>query len=121
MARGFLQCQGVDYEDTFTPVANLDSIHIILALAAQYDLKLDQMDISMAYLNGVLDKEIYLTPPKGVDIPQGHCWHLKRSLYGLKQAGRTWNCMLDSKLNDLGFHHLNTETCLYVYKSRNQI
>ena len=120
MARGFAQRQGVNYEETFAPVANLDSIRVILALA-QYDLKLDQMDVATAYLNGVLNEEIYLSPPPGVDIKPGHCWRLKRSLYGLKQASRTWNRTLDTKLTSLGFHRLNAETCLYVYRSKGQV
>jgi hypothetical protein len=78
------------------------------------------MDVSTAYLNGELEEEIYMMPPSCVEIPEGHCWHLKRSLYGLKQAGRTWNRTLDSKLLKLGFHRLNSETCLYVYKEGNQ-
>jgi hypothetical protein len=78
------------------------------------------MDVSTAYLNGELQEEIYMTPPSCVDIPDSHCWRLKRSLYGLKQAGRTWNRTLDSKLLKLGFHRLNSETCLYVYKDGKQ-
>jgi len=65
VACGFVQRKGVNYEETFTPVANLKSIGIICALAAKYDLKLDQMDVSTAYLNGVLNKEIYISPPEG--------------------------------------------------------
>lgn len=57
-----------------------------------------------------------MTPPKGVDIPEGYCWRLKRSLYGLKQAGRTWNQTLNKKLRQLGAFRLNAETCLYIFK-----
>ncbi|OJT04598.1 hypothetical protein TRAPUB_4686, partial [Trametes pubescens] len=74
------------------------------------------MDVSAAYLNGELDEELYLLPPDGVAIEPGHCWRLKRSLYGLKQAGRTWNKTLDRKLTGLGFNRLNSETCLYVFR-----
>jgi len=114
VARGFVQKKGVDLSETFAPVANLKSIHVICTLAAKYNLELDQMDISMAYLNGVLDEELYLTPPKGMLIPEGHCWCLKRLLYGLKQAGQTWNKTFDNALTGLGFEHFNAETCLYV-------
>jgi Reverse transcriptase (RNA-dependent DNA polymerase)/Pol polyprotein, beta-barrel domain/gag-polypeptide of LTR copia-type/Integrase core domain/GAG-pre-integrase domain len=116
VARGFTQREGVDYQEVFAPVANLESIRIIIALAAKYDLELDQMDVATAYLNGKLEEEIYLQPPDGVPIPSGCCWRLKRSLYGLKQAGRTWNRTLDAKLSDIGFAKLNAETCLYVFQ-----
>jgi hypothetical protein len=52
------------------------------------------MDVSTAYLNGVLDKEIYISPPEGIPIEDGFCWKLKKSIYGLKQAGCIWNHML---------------------------
>jgi hypothetical protein len=116
VARGFVQRKGVNYEETFAPVANLESIRIICALAAKYDLELDQMDVSTAYLNGVLNEEIYISPPEGVPIQDGFCWKLKKSIYGLKQAGRTWNRTLDAALTQIGFQQLNAETCLYVFR-----
>lgn len=119
VARGFVQKEGVDYKEVFAPVANLESIRIIIALAAKYNLELDQMDVSTAYLNGELEETLYMHPPEGVPIPEGCCWHLKCSLYGLKQAGRTWNRTLDRKLGDLGFTHLDAETCLYVFRDDN--
>ena len=99
----------------FAPVANLESVRIIVALAAKYNLELDQMDVSTAYLNGELDEELYMLPPSDVPIQPGYCWHLKRSLYGLKQAGWTWNKTLDRKLGELGFVRLDAETCLYLF------
>jgi len=121
VARGFVQRKGVNYEETFAPVANLESIRIICALAAKYDLELDQMDVSTAYLNGVLDEEIYISPPEGVPIPDGLCWRLKKSIYGLKQAGRTWNRTLDAALTKIGFQRLNAETCLYVFRGDGEV
>ena len=70
---------------------NLDSVHTLIALAAEHSLELDQMDVSMAYLNGELEEDLYMLPPKGVPIQPGYCWKLQCSLYGLKQAGGTWN------------------------------
>ena len=114
VARGFTQQEGVDYQEVFAPVANLESVRIIMSLAAKYDLELDQMDVSTAYLNGELEEELYMSPPPGVPIQPGYCWQLKRSLYGLKQAGRTWNKTLDYTLGELRFTRLDAETCLYV-------
>ena len=105
----------MDYQEVFAPVANLDSIHTLIALAAKHDLELDQMDVSMTYLNGELEEDLYMLPPDGVSIQPGYCWKLRRSLYGLKQAGRTWNKTLDQKLGELGFTRLDAETCLYVF------
>jgi hypothetical protein len=96
-------------------------VRVIIALAAEYNLELDQMDIMTAYLNGELEEELYMLPLEGVLIEPGHCWCLKRSLYGLKQAGRTWNKTLDRKLRELGFTRLNAEMCLYVHRKDNQV
>ena len=76
-------------------MANLDSVHTLIALAAKHDLELDQMDVSTAYLNGELEEDLYVISPEGVPIQPGYCWKLQRSLYGLKQAGKTWNKTLD--------------------------
>jgi hypothetical protein len=78
VARGFTQRAGVDYQEVFAPVANLESIFIICALAAKYDLELDQLDVSTAYLNGELEEELYMMPPDCVDIVPSHCWQPKR-------------------------------------------
>jgi hypothetical protein len=111
---GFLQRLGIDYDETFAPVANIESIRIIIALAAKYNLELEGCDITQAYLNGELEEDIYVMPPEGVEIKEGYCWKLKKSVYGLKQAGRTWNRTLDRRLTGMGFTRLDAETCLYV-------
>jgi len=103
IACSFVQRKGVNYEETFAPVVNLESIWIICALAPKYDLELDQMDVSTTYLNGVLDEEIYTSPPEGVPILDSLCWRLKKSIYGLKQAGHTWNHTLNAALTQIGF------------------
>ena len=102
-------------------MANLDSVCTLIALAAKHDLELDQMDVSTAYLTGELEEDLYMLPPDGVPIQPGYCWKLQRSLYGLKQAGRTWNKTLDQKLGELGFIHLDAETCLYVFQKDGQV
>ena len=74
VACGYVQKEGIDYKEVFAPVANLESVRILLALAAKYDLELDAMDITTAYLNGELEEDLYLLPPKGVRSHQilGH-------------------------------------------------
>ena len=77
------------------------------------------MDVSTVYLNRELEEKLYLQPPEGVPIQPGYCCGLCHSLYGLKQAGWTWNKTLDKRLGELGFTCLDTETCLYVlWKSK---
>ena len=88
---------------------------------AKHNLELDQMDVSMAYLNGELEEDLYMLPPEGVPIQPGYCWKLQHSLYGLKQARRTWNKTLDCKLGELGLTRLDAETCLYVYQKDGQV
>ena len=114
MAWGFTQKEGVDYQEMFAPVANLDSVQIIISIVAKHNLELDQMDVSTTYLNGELEEELYLQPLEGVPIQPGYCWRLQCSLYGLKQASQTWNKTLDKWLGELGFTCLDAETCLYV-------
>ena len=71
VAQGFTQIEGVDYDETFTPVAKHTSLRVILALTAEHNLEVRQMDVKSAYLNGELKEEIYMEPPSGFDTPEG--------------------------------------------------
>ena len=86
MAKGFTQREGIDYNETFSPVSCKDSFRIIIALVAHYDLELHQMDIKTAFLNGDLEENVYMAQPKGFVVEgkerMGCC--LKKSIYGLK-------------------------------------
>jgi hypothetical protein len=75
-------------------------------MAAKFDLELEQMDVSNAYLNGVLEEEIYMIPPESVGCPKGHVWKLKKFMYGLKQAGLIWNIKLHGELTKMGLFEL---------------
>ena len=88
VACGFTQIPGVDFTETFASVTKFTSIRILLALAAIHDYEIYQMDIKSAFLNGVLNKEIYMDSPPGYPAPNGKVWRLRKSLYGLKQASR---------------------------------
>ena len=93
MAKGYRQIQGIDYEDSFSPVAMIKSIRILLALAAHFDYEIWQMDVKTAFLNGNLVEEVYMTQPEGFASKDDHnkVYKLKRSIYGLKQGSRSWN------------------------------
>jgi uncharacterized protein with von Willebrand factor type A (vWA) domain len=90
VAKGYTQREGIDYNETFSPVSCKDSFRIIMALVAHYNLELHQMDMKTAFLNGDVDEIVYVAQPKGF-VMEGKeklgC-HLKKSIYGLKQASR---------------------------------
>ena len=88
VARGFSQIEGIDYEETFAPVARYSSIRTILALSAQMGWHIHQMDVKTAFLNGIIEEEVYIEQPEGFEIFNNelHVCRLKRALYGLKQA-----------------------------------
>lgn len=114
--KGFSQRPGIDYNETFAPVAHQVSLRMILALAAQRSLELRQLDVVGAYLNGTVDEEIYMTLPKEFQKPdEGSVVRLCKALYGLKQAGMVWNRAIDCFLTDeLGFHRTVADPCLYT-------
>ena len=105
VVRGFTQIYGTDYFETYSPIAKLSSLCTILALAAHEDWDIDCFDFDGAYLNGELgkDEDIYMKNPPGYDEDDSTIKHLKKSLYGLKQAGRKWYDMLKHTLTNLGF------------------
>ncbi|KAL4295771.1 hypothetical protein GQ457_12G011150 [Hibiscus cannabinus] len=90
VAKGFTQREGIDYTETFSPVSKKDSLRIVLALVAQFDLELQQMDVKTAFLNGDLEEEVYMKQPEGFSSSDGEklVCKLKKSIYGLKQASR---------------------------------
>lgn len=90
VAKGFTQKEGIDYNETFSPVSKKDSFRIIMALVAHFNLELHQIDVKKAFLNGVLEKEVYVKQPEGFFSSEGEnlVCKLKKSIYGLKQASR---------------------------------
>jgi Reverse transcriptase (RNA-dependent DNA polymerase) len=89
--KGFTQVEGIDYDETFSPVAKFQSIRILLAIFIFYDYKIWQIDIKTAFLNGVLDEDVYMVQPDGfVDHKRARkVCKFKRFIYGLKQAFRS--------------------------------
>ncbi|GJS58887.1 retrovirus-related pol polyprotein from transposon TNT 1-94 [Tanacetum coccineum] len=113
--QGFSQRQGVDYFDTYAPVARITSIRVLFALASIYNLPIHQMDVKTAFLNGDLDEEVYMKQPEGFVLP-GHenkVCKLKKSLYGLKQAPKQWHDKFDKSILSNGFTHNSSDRCIY--------
>ncbi|GJX25856.1 retrovirus-related pol polyprotein from transposon TNT 1-94 [Tanacetum coccineum] len=92
VAQGYNQQEGIDYDETYAPVARLESIRILLAYACALDFKLFQMDVKSAFLNGFINEEVYVAQPLGfIDFKKpDHVYKLKKDLYGLKQAPKAW-------------------------------
>ncbi|GJT90111.1 retrovirus-related pol polyprotein from transposon TNT 1-94 [Tanacetum coccineum] len=92
VAQGYNQQEGIDYDETYAPVARLESIRILLAYACALDFKLFQMDVKSAFLNGFINEEVYVAQPPGfIDFEKpNHVYKLKKALYGLKQAPKAW-------------------------------
>ncbi|KAI5341219.1 hypothetical protein L3X38_020493 [Prunus dulcis] len=116
VAKGYTQKPGIDFNETFAPVARLDTIRTLIALAAQKCWKLWQLDVKSAFLNGVLEEEVYVDQPDGFVVKgdEDKVYRLRKALYGLKQAPRAWYSEIDTYLNQCGFHKSPSEATLYV-------
>jgi len=103
--KGFEQREGYDYEEIFSPVTRMETMRLIIALAAQRQWKIHQMNVKSAFLNDPLDEEVYVKQPLGF-IQSGKeekVYKLTKALYGLKQAPRAWNKRIDSFLHATRF------------------
>ncbi|GJS54234.1 putative RNA-directed DNA polymerase [Tanacetum coccineum] len=105
VAKGYTQLYGVNYEETFSPVADIRAIRILISIAAYYDYEIWQMDVKTTFLNGYLDEDIYMVQPEGFVDPNHlrKVCKLQRSIYGLKQASRSWNKRFDEEIKRFGF------------------
>ncbi|KMQ88628.1 retrovirus-related pol polyprotein from transposon tnt 1-94 [Lasius niger] len=140
VARGFSQRPGVDFRDTFAPVARLGSFRLLLALSVKFGLTISQLDVTTAYLNSEIDAEIYMTKPSLLDEMlqrmiveepdtsiaakakkmlsdvkgEDQVCRLNRAIYGLKQAGRQWYNQLNEVLRSIGLYHTKSDPCVFV-------
>ena len=116
VAKGFLQKYGIDYDETFSPVVRFSSIRALLAVGISRKMLIHQMDVVTAFLNGTLDKEIYMQQPEGCVEPgkEELVCRLKKSLYGLKQNPRSWNNVFKEFMLSLGFVQSVTDPCVFI-------
>jgi hypothetical protein len=105
VAQGNSQVEGLDFEETFAPVARLEAIRILLAFAMSKGFKLYQMDVKSAFLNGVIQEEVYVRQPPGFESPiyPDTVYKLSNALYGLKQVSRAWYARLKMFLLEHGY------------------
>ncbi|KAK8609283.1 hypothetical protein V6N13_061732 [Hibiscus sabdariffa] len=108
VAQSYSQEEGIDFDETYAPVARMEAIRMLLAFACHHEFKLFQMDVKSAFLNGFISEEVYVEQPPGFEDPNfpNHVFKLSKALYGLKQAPRAWYERLSSFLIEKDFAKL---------------
>jgi hypothetical protein len=117
VARGFQQEHGRDYGETFANVAHMSTIHTLLTVASVQGWSISQLDVKNAFLNGKPREDVYMRPPPGYSVPEGMIYHIRRSLYGIKQAPRAWFQHFASMVTAAGFFASAHDPALFVYVS----
>lgn len=120
VAKGCAQKEGIDFQETFSPVGKYTSIRYLMSLAVKAKLNITHMDVTTAYLNSDLEEEIYVRPPKGIEgrTQPGKIWKLKKAMYGLKQSGRAWNRKLNSVLKMHRVTRSKADPCIYYCQKK---
>ena len=115
VAKGYVQKQGVDYDEVFAPVARIETIRLVIALAASKGWEMHHLDVKTAFLHGELREEVFVTQPEGFKVAgkENKVYKLKKALYGLKQATRAWNVKLNAILREFKFQRCSKEPSLY--------
>nr|KYP50832.1 Retrovirus-related Pol polyprotein from transposon TNT 1-94 [Cajanus cajan] len=124
VAKGYTQTYGVDYTETFAPVAKLNTVRVLLSLAVNFDWPLQQFDVNNAFLHGELSEEVYMQLPLGCMVPKRHSQkvcRLKKSLYGLKQSPRAWFGRFTEAMIAFGYHQSNSDHTLFLKKQHGKI
>ena len=103
VVQGFTSVPVIHHTETFARTPEMSTARLLVAVAAVQDWEVEQMDVSAAFLYAPLEEEIYVTPPPGYEDDTGRVWHLRTTLYGVKQAPRQWNAKLISVLLEAGF------------------
>ena len=109
--KGYTQTYGIDYTYTFSPIAKINTVQVLLSLAANLDWPLQQFDVKKAFLHGKLSEDVYMDLPPGCMILEVHCrkvCKLKKSLYGLKQSPRAWFGRFTKCMRSFGYHQSNS-------------
>ncbi len=118
VTQGFSQKYGIDFDQTFCPVVRQECLRYLIATSVQQELILEQVDVTTAFLNGVLEDEVHMYQPGGYIVPgkEEFVCKLNKSIYGLKQSLQCWNNALDTHLKNIGFVQADSDLCIY-YKT----
>jgi len=118
VAKGYNQEEGIDYDETYAPVARLEAVRLLIAFSCIKGFKLFQMDVKSAFLNGYINEEVFVSQPPGFEDHQhpGHVFKLKKALYGLKQAPRQWYERLTDFLTSQGYDRGTSDKTLFIKK-----
>ena len=116
VAKGFFQKQGMDYNEVFTPVARIETVRLLIAIACKNEWLLYHLVVKSAFLNGPLEELVFVSQPPGFEIAgkENMVYKLHKALYGLKQAPRAWNKKIDQVLIQIGFKKCSVEFGVYV-------
>jgi len=123
VAKGYNQEEGINYGETYAPVARLEAVRLLLAYASMNRFKLHQMDVKSAFLNGNIDEEVYVCQPPGFEDHKhpDYVFKLKKVLYGLKQVPRQWYERLSNFLLSHGYERGKKDKTLCIKKALNDI
>ena len=116
VAKGYVQKKGIDFDEVFAPVARLDTVRLLLAMAANRGWQVHHLDVKSVFLHGELEEEVYVSQPEGyvVEGKEQYVLKLSKALYGLRQAPRRWNVRLDRSLKKLKFRKCAGEQAIYT-------
>ncbi|KAJ4706604.1 Retrovirus-related Pol polyprotein from transposon TNT 1-94 [Melia azedarach] len=121
VAKGYTQTYGIDYQETFAPVAKMNTVRVILSLAVNLDWPLKQFDVKSAFLHGDLLEEVYMDPPPGFTPKEGKVCRLKKALYGLKQSPRAWFGRLSYSMKEFGYKQAMADHTLFYKRDGSNI
>lgn len=119
VVKGCSQREGIDYSETYAPVVRYNSIRLLLSIATNLDLQIDQMDVVTAFLHGDIEEEIYMVQPEAFNDGTERVCRLKKSLYGLKQASKAWYTKLNDAIVEFGLRRSNWDPCVYFKRDSN--
>ncbi|MBW0535509.1 hypothetical protein O181_075224 [Austropuccinia psidii MF-1] len=117
VARGFRQIHGINFEETFAPTPTFGALRMLFSIACQRTWPILTFDVKVAFLHSLIDKPVYLWPPKGIEVPPHSVLKLRKALYGTKQAARCWWLPLKTILNRIGFTSNGEDASTYSYNS----
>lgn len=116
VAKGYTQVYGIDYSETFSPVAKMSTVRVLMSIAADRDWPLHQFDVTNAFLHGELRQDVYMEAPPGFEFGAGKSCKLKKTLYGLKQSSRAWFGRFTNAMKSYGFQQSNSDHTLFLKK-----